>query len=114
MTHAKTTFFKEEQVNKALPNLFQDDLLCAGNIIGNQGSCKGDSGGPLMIYNLFSRIWTQIGIVHGAVGQCGEIDYPGIYIRLNHHLVIDFISGVVENRTIKMSPPTTISESKMI
>ena len=76
-----------------LPNLFQNDLFCAGSVVGTQGACKGDSGGPVMAKNLLDGKWRQIGIVYGAVGECGE--YPGIYVRLNHPLVLDFINSIV-------------------
>ena len=52
-----------------------------------------------MTKNLVSKKWIQIGIVQGGVGECGDKDYPGIYIRLNHPLVLDFITSVVESKT---------------
>ena len=111
LTHTKTSVFKESVVQKTLPNLFQDDLLCAGDIVGSQGSCKGDSGGPILTSNLFSKKWTQIGIVYGAIGECGEKDYPGIYIRLNHPLVLDFISSVVDKSKFKILPSTQFTNA---
>ena len=38
-------------VHQKLPQLFQSHLICAGNDLGTQGSCSGDSGGPLMKIN---------------------------------------------------------------
>ena len=108
MTHTTTSFSKKSVVEEILPNLFQDDLLCAGAYAGKKGSCKGDSGGPIMTKNVFSKKWTQVGIVYGAIGECGEEDYPGIFIRLNHPLVLGFITSVVENTT------TTNSEGKIL
>ena len=72
--------------------------MCAGAHVGNQGSCKGDSGGPLMVQDLTSLKWTQIGIVHGSIGDCGDANYPGIYVRLNHPAVINFINLIVESK----------------
>ena len=63
--------------------------------MGKQGSCKGDSGGPLMIQDLESKRWVQIGTVAGSVGDCGDINLPGIYVRLNHPSVSNFIDSVI-------------------
>ena len=41
----------ENVVQNYLPQLFQPILLCAGYETSEQGSCKGDSGGPLMIHD---------------------------------------------------------------
>ena len=68
-THTETTESNKKIIREALPNLFQNNLLCAGVDIGTQGSCKGDSGGPLMLNNLATKRWTQIGTVQGAVGM---------------------------------------------
>ena len=38
-------------VQEKLPNHFQSHILCAGSDVGIQGSCKRDSGGPLMYLN---------------------------------------------------------------
>ncbi len=35
--------------------------------------------------------WTQIGIVQGGIRDCGDPDYPGLYIRLDDAEVLNFI-----------------------
>lgn len=49
-THVGTVSTKDK-IKTNLPNLFQSHILCAGSDVPNQGSCEGDSGGPLMIKN---------------------------------------------------------------
>ena len=97
LTHSQATVSKEKLIQTVVPNLFRDDLLCAGSRVGDHGSCKGDDGGPIMIQDFVSQKWTQIGIVVGSVGGCGNPDYPGIYIRLNHPAVLNFVNSVVNN-----------------
>ena len=86
---------KQEIITTKLPNLFEDNLLCAGTDIGGQGSCRGDSGGPLMQFSRSDGSWIQFASVQGSVGNCGDIDYPGIYIRLDHHSVMKFIASTI-------------------
>jgi hypothetical protein len=47
-TYASAVGVNKQYVDTYLPKLFQSNLLCAGHESSEQGSCKGDSGGPLM------------------------------------------------------------------
>ena len=50
-THLDANTATKALVEAKLPHLFQSNILCAGTDIGRQGSCTGDSGGPLMAQN---------------------------------------------------------------
>ena len=84
---------KHNLIQKLLPNELQNDLLCAASPVADQGSCKGDSGGPLMIYDWKTRRWTLVASVEGQIGECGNRDYPGIYVRISQKEVLSFIQG---------------------
>lgn len=82
------TFISEKQ--------FGDNIICAGVLAGGIDSCKGDSGGPLMMpiqQNKTTRVY-QLGIVSWANG-CGRENSPGIYTRIGHY--VDWIKHRVNN-----------------
>ena len=85
-------------INDEIPQLFQDNLMCAGVNNGNVGACKGDSGGPLMYKDEDFEKYIQIGTVRGAVGECGEKDYPGIFVRVDHPSIWKFISSIIQTK----------------
>ena len=78
-------------VGKFLPQLFQPNLLCAGYESAGQGSCEGDSGGPLMVFNTKLSQYFQVGLVSGGVSSCGDKDIPGYYTRLDFPEIADFV-----------------------
>jgi secreted trypsin-like serine protease len=84
----------EKKMQQSLPQLFQDHLMCAGVTVGNQGACNGDSGGPLM-YKEDDGKFIQIATVEGGVGDCGDKDYPGIFVRLDHPSIWNFIASTI-------------------
>jgi secreted trypsin-like serine protease len=94
-------------VDKYLPDLFQPHLLCAGYQVSSRGSCEGDSGGPLMVYNASAGQYFQVGIVSGGVSHCGNTDVPDYYVRLDHPDISRFINNpedykaLVLGKTIK-------------
>ena len=61
---------------------------------GRQGSCEGDSGGPLVIFDTSEGdgFHIQVGLVHGAVGDCGDSVFPGIFVRIENYEVLSFIN----------------------
>ena len=57
------------------------NMLCAGYDQGGEDSCKGDSGGPLMIPQDDGTSWVQIGIVSWGEG-CAQAYRYGVYTQL--------------------------------
>ncbi|KAK9889211.1 hypothetical protein WA026_004490 [Henosepilachna vigintioctopunctata] len=74
-------------------SVIDDRVLCAGYVRGGKDSCKGDSGGPLMLVESEQnnvRV-TQIGVVSYGF-RCAEAGYPGVYTR-----VTNFIDWIERN-----------------
>jgi len=95
-THSKQTTEKiHGKITEKIPQLFQNHILCAGATIGSQGSCKGDSGGPLMYHDSLTDQWIQIATVQGAIRDCGDLEYPGLYIRIDNPDIFSFIKSVL-------------------
>ena len=85
-----------EQVQKVVPDLFQSHVLCAGYDIGNQGPCRGDSGGPLQFHDRIKGRYVQVAIVHGSVAGCGDVEFPSVYVRLDDPEVHEFIISSIK------------------
>ena len=64
--------------------------------MGYQGPCEGDSGGPLMYKDFESGKFIQIASVSSGVGECGDDEYPGIYVRLTDPSVLSFILSTIQ------------------
>ncbi len=59
---------------------------------------KSDQGGPVVTYNVNTRLTTQIGLLAGgAGGNCGSKDVPAIYMRLDHADILGFIKAYISN-----------------
>lgn len=67
-----------------------DNMICAGVSTGQRDSCKGDSGGPLMMRRSDGG-WIQVGIVSwgkaplGAQAACGHASLYGVYTRVSNY-----------------------------
>ena len=60
---------------------------------GPRGSCKGDSGGPLLSYQTNGGFYVQTGVVQGSDG-CGDANFPTIFARIQDPEIFSFIKKV--------------------
>ena len=61
-----------------------DDMLCAGDGLGERDTCFGDSGGPLIVFDAESKSWRQAGIISWGFG-CAEPGFFGVHTRLKNY-----------------------------
>ena len=47
--------------------------------------------------------WIQIGIVQGAFRDCGDVDFPGIYVRLDDPSIFNFIRLAIDTLAVPKS-----------
>ena len=83
---------KTKTFEKTLPNEFEDpSVFCASQEGFDFGTCKGDSGGPIRVFDDSDWKFRQIGIVHGSAASCDGSRFPGIFVRLDDPEVLNFI-----------------------
>lgn len=66
-----------------LKNRVTENQICAGGEAGKD-SCKGDSGGPLMMEN--ENVYELVGVVSYGHIKCGTENYPGVYTHVYKYL----------------------------
>jgi len=87
-----------------------ENMLCAGYAQGGEDSCKGDSGGPLMSFDVIQSQWTQVGIVSWGEG-CAEPNHYGVYTNLelfSEWVNQEIASPIVNEHTVWL--PIVISQ----
>ncbi|CEG38768.1 serine protease family [Plasmopara halstedii] len=84
---ASIPIISHEECNKfeSYKDQLSDGMLCAGDGNG-KGSCRGDSGGPLIANDVL------VGFVSWAGEHCGK--EPGVYTRISS--VLDYIQSVLD------------------
>ncbi len=89
-------YFVQVTVVVVTKEINDSDMFSPGNELGGLGPCKGDSGGPLLQFSgLPDKKYTQIGIVYGAVGECGHHVYPGIFVNLEDPNIYWFVMETI-------------------
>ncbi|XP_054167391.1 trypsin-like [Oppia nitens] len=59
--------------------------FCAGFFNGGRDSCRGDSGGPLLVRDAETNLYHLIGIVSAGIG-CALPKLPGLYTRVDVYI----------------------------
>ncbi len=57
------------------------------------GTCKGDSGGPLLVdtYDKNGITVVQAGVLHGGAETCSNKKFPAIFNRISNPSIYDWI-----------------------
>ena len=81
---------------QTLPDKFENpSLFCANKEGSNVGTCPGDSGGPIRIFDDDKLSHVQIGVVHGSIRRCDGSRFPSIFVRLDNPDVMKFIKDTI-------------------
>lgn len=70
-----------------------ENQVCAGGEAGKD-SCRGDSGGPLMLFDPKAERFNLIGVVSYGHIKCGFEGVPGVYTHVYKY--VDWIKGVIK------------------
>ena len=102
------TFQLRRKILETLPNMFKGSLICAGSN-AEEGTCPGDSGGPLIgsdfvDYETGELRYFIVGVLHGGIKPCDNSVYGAIYNRIStpgiHDWILDILSGINSSDTI--------------
>ena len=85
-----------------MPKCFQPSTLICAQSRSEEGSCYGDSGGPLIAdkvvnYETLEAKYQLIAVLHGSPTPCDNAEYGAMYNRVadpdNYQWILDTISG---------------------
>lgn len=85
-------------LSESIGPILTSNMVCAGTPSGKQTSCKGDSGGPLLVQEADGR-WLQVGIVSwgreplNTETRCAHESLFAVYTRLSNYF--DWIASHV-------------------
>ena len=81
--------------------------LCAGVLDGNEASCFGDDGGPLVVTNVNNNGLTVAGIVDAS--DCNLVE---AYTKVS--VFSDWINGIIGDATTCPPPPASVRNSVIV
>ena len=68
-----------------------NELICTISRSESLGSCPGDSGGPLTIYDDKINRFVLIGAVRGSASECSDLSFPSLFARLEDYEILKFV-----------------------
>ena len=68
-----------------------NELICTISRSEALGTCPGDSGGPLTIYNGEINRFVLIGAVRGSAKECSDLEFPSLFARLEDYEILKFV-----------------------
>jgi len=89
-------------LQNSLPDKFRNpSVFCAQNQGLSDGTCGGDSGGPVVQFDTTETDkykiprWVQVAAVHGSAASCDGSRFPSIFVRLDERDVLTWIYQMV-------------------
>ena len=84
---------RRNQVQRFLSKemMITNELLCTISRTETLGSCPGDSGGPLTIYDEKIERFVLIGAVRGSAIECSDLEFPSLFARLEDYEILKFV-----------------------
>ena len=87
------------EILDSLPTKFDGgSVFCASNIGTDDGTCRGDSGGPAVFNDGIK--YKQLGVVHGSITSCDGSRFPSIFVRIDNPDVFNWISKVTSSALV--------------
>ena len=87
------------EIFDSLPTKFNSgSVFCASNTGTDDGTCRGDSGGPALFSDGIK--YQQLGVVHGSITSCDGSRFPSIYVRIDNPDVFNWISKVTSSASV--------------
>lgn len=71
------------ECSRNLPDV-TENMLCAKAISAKKDTCRGDSGGPLIVFDEESQSWRQAGLTSWGIG-CAIPEFSGVYTRVKNY-----------------------------